>query len=63
MVMKKADDIYIQRLRKMRPAQRLLIALELTDIVNKIAICGICKQYPKLSQAAARKKLFERIFK
>lgn len=59
--MKSIDAEYIARLKKMGPVKRLLIAIELTEIVKKIAIAGIKNMYPNLNNAGVKKKLRERI--
>jgi|GEM_PF-6634183 len=53
---------YLQRIRKMTPAQRLMIAIELTDTVREVAIKGIMN-FRRVSYAKARKILRERLAK
>lgn len=45
----------------MAPAKRLLIAIELTELVRKIAIVGIKNSNPKLKHATVMRKLRERV--
>ncbi len=61
--MKSMGEIYLNRLKKMMPVQRLMIAIELTEIVKAIAIAGIKRSNVKLKHASAVRKLRERINK
>jgi len=56
------DDRYVARLKKMTPVQRLMIAIELTELVRKIAIAGIKSSNSGLKRAAVMRKLRERIY-
>jgi len=55
------NDNYLDRLRKMTPDQRLLMAIELTELVRKIAIAGIKSSNPRMKHATVMRKLRERI--
>ncbi len=56
------NKAYLRRIRKMTPAQRLLIAIELTKTVREIAIKGIMDS-DDVSYSRARKILRERLMK
>lgn len=55
--------LYIQRLRKMRPEQRLMIAIELSELVRDIARQAIRNSGKGLSRHDVENKLWERIGK
>lgn len=54
-------EIYFSRLRKMKPIQRVMIAIELTEIMKRIAIAGIKNSNAGLKPSSIRNKLRERI--
>lgn len=56
------DKIYLARIRKMKPARRLLIAVELTQTVRDIAMKGIMDS-EKVNYAKAKKILQKRLMK
>lgn len=56
------NKAYLKRIRKMSPAQRVLIAIELTRVVKEIAIKGIMDS-GDVSYLKARKLLHERLMK
>lgn len=56
------DKAYLRRIRKMTPAQRVLIAIELTMTIREIAIKGIIDSN-HVSYSKARKILRERLMK
>lgn len=55
------QELYIQRLRKMKPEQRLVIALQLSDLVRDIARQAIRASDKSLNRQEVEKKLWERI--
>lgn len=52
---------YAERLKELGPEKRLLIGLELGDLVLEIAKCGIKDKYPGIDEADLKKELSERI--
>ena len=52
---------YAERLKELGPEKRLLIGLELGDLVLEIAKCGIKDKYPDIDDRDLKKKLSERI--
>lgn len=59
--MKDINRAYLDRLKRMSPAKRLMIALELTEIVKGIAIAGIKSSNAKLKRTAVVRKLRARM--
>jgi hypothetical protein len=56
------DKKYLDRLRKMKPGKRVLLAIQLTELVRQIAVAGIKSSGPGLKKAAVLRKLRERIY-
>lgn len=56
------NKAYLRRIRKMTPAQRVRIAIELTKTIREIAIKGIMDSN-HVSYSRARKMLRERLMK
>jgi hypothetical protein len=56
------EKIYLRRIRRMAPEQRVLIAIGLTETVREIAIKGIMDS-KNVSYSKARKILCERLMK
>ncbi|HET8775228.1 MAG TPA: hypothetical protein VFP80_15620 [Thermoanaerobaculia bacterium] len=57
-----AAALQLQAYREMGPAGRLRIALELSDLVHAMAVAGIRRRHPELSEADARTVLAERLY-
>jgi hypothetical protein len=53
--------VYIETLRRMTPEQRLLKAMELSDLSKQLFTHGLRKRFPDLSGEDFRKKLLERL--
>ena len=60
--MTKAEQKYIEVMRRKTGEERLKIALELRKLVLKLAEADIKSRYPKISLKELKKKLQERIY-
>jgi hypothetical protein len=56
------DKKYLDRLRKMTPEKRVLLAIQLTELVKQIAIAWIKSSGSRLKKAAVLRRLRERIY-
>lgn len=59
--MMKPHKTYIRRLRKMKPEQRLMIALQLSELVRDIARQAIWSSDKGLSRREVEDELWKRI--
>jgi len=59
--MSNVEKRYAERLKELGPEKRLLIGLELGNLVLEIARCGIKDKYPNINSPDLKKKLSERI--
>ena len=57
-----AAALQLQAYREMGPAGRLRIALELSDFTHTLAVAGIRRRHPELSEEQARRKLAEMLY-
>jgi len=57
-----AAALHEQSYRELGPAGRLKIALELSDLTHAMAVAGIRRRHPELSDADARRKLAELLY-
>jgi hypothetical protein len=57
-----AAALQLQAYRELGPAGRLRIALELSDLTHAMAIAGIRRRHPELSETEARRKLAEQLY-
>lgn len=57
-----AAALQLQAYREMGPAGRLRIALELSDFTHTLAVAGIRRRHPELSEEQARRKLAELLY-
>ncbi|MEK7450259.1 MAG: hypothetical protein AAB019_12355 [Planctomycetota bacterium] len=55
--------IYLQVLRRMTPAQRLLKAFELSEFAKQLFTYGLHRRFPDLSDKEFKKILLERLDK
>ena len=55
--------LYIQTLRKMTPAQRLMKAFELSDFSKQLFIHGLRRRFPHLSPEEFAELLLQRLEK
>ena len=53
--------IYIETLRKMTPAQRLMKAFELSDFSKRLFIHGLRKRFPDATDEEFRQLLLKRL--
>lgn len=57
-----AAALQLQAYRELGPAGRLRIALELSDFTHALAVAGIRRRHPELSEPDARRKLAEMLY-
>ena len=57
-----AAALQLDAYRRMGPAGRLRIALDLSDFTHKLALAGIRQRQPELSEAEAYAKLAELLY-
>jgi hypothetical protein len=57
-----AAALQLQAYREMGPGGRLRIALELSDFTHALAVAGIRRRHPELSEEQARRKLAELLY-
>lgn len=53
--------VYIRILRSMTPEQRLLKAMELSELSKQLFIHGLRKRFPNLPEAEFHEKLLDRL--
>ena len=57
-----AAALHEESLRQLGPAGRLRIALELSDLTHAMAVAGIRRRHPELSEEEARRRLAEILY-
>jgi hypothetical protein len=57
-----AAELQLEAYRAMGLADRLKIALELSDLTHALAVAGIRRQDPECSEEEARRRLAERLY-
>jgi hypothetical protein len=57
-----AAALQLQAYRELGPAGRLRIVLDLSDFTHALAVAGIRRRYPELSEVDARRKLAEMLY-
>jgi hypothetical protein len=57
-----AAELQLEAYRAMALADRLKIALELSDLTHALAVAGIRRHDPECSEEEARRRLAERLY-
>ena len=57
-----AAELQLQAYREMGPGGRLRIAFSLSDFTHALAVAGIRRRHPELSEEEARRKLAEMLY-
>ncbi len=57
-----ARDAQVAAIRRLSPSERLHLAAEMSEDVRRISIQGERRRHPELSEAEARKAVFQRLW-